>query len=103
MIAQVDGQRVPVYITSVPLRDGQGALQRAVAVIRDLRQLREVERLKSDFVALVSHELRTPLTAIKGASQTVLRRVIPAEPDFRYPASSGRRSIVHWTTERIEP
>jgi DNA-binding response OmpR family regulator/signal transduction histidine kinase len=81
VVALADGQRIPVYITSVPLRADDGTIQGAVAVVQDLRQLREVERLKSDFVALVSHELRTPLTAIKGASQTVLNRVVPAEPE----------------------
>jgi PAS domain S-box-containing protein len=81
IVALADGHRVPLYITSVPLRGSDGATQGAVAVVQDLRQLREVERLKSDFVALVSHELRTPLTAIKGASQSVLRHIVPPEPE----------------------
>ena len=38
----------------------------------DIRQLKEVERLKTEFVSTVSHELRTPLTAIRGALGLVL-------------------------------
>jgi DNA-binding response OmpR family regulator/signal transduction histidine kinase len=71
-VEQPDGQRVPVLLTSVPLHTEDGALRGAVAVFQDLRLLREVERLKSDFVALVSHELRTPLTAIQGCVQSLL-------------------------------
>jgi signal transduction histidine kinase len=36
-------------------------------------RLKELDRLKSDFVSNVSHELRTPLTAIKGAVDLILR------------------------------
>ena len=38
-------------------------------------QLKDLDRLKSDFVSNVSHELRTPLTAIKGAVDLLLREV----------------------------
>jgi signal transduction histidine kinase len=38
----------------------------------DILQLREVERLKTDFVSTVSHELRTPLTSIRGSLGLVL-------------------------------
>jgi signal transduction histidine kinase len=38
-------------------------------------RLKELDRLKSDFVSNVSHELRTPLTAIKGAVDLLLREV----------------------------
>ena len=49
----------------VPLQDGE--LQGGLALVRDVSQLKEVETLKSDFIATVSHELRTPLTAIRGS------------------------------------
>jgi signal transduction histidine kinase len=38
-------------------------------------RLKDLDRLKSDFVSNVSHELRTPLTAIKGAVDLLLREV----------------------------
>jgi signal transduction histidine kinase len=44
---------------SIEFREGQ--LQ------DDIEQLKELERLKADFVSTVSHELRTPLTSMRGA------------------------------------
>jgi signal transduction histidine kinase/CheY-like chemotaxis protein len=38
-------------------------------------ELRHLDELKSEFLALVSHELRTPLTAIIGYSRLLLRQV----------------------------
>ncbi len=43
-------------------------------------RLAEMDRLKSDFVALASHELRTPLTALQGFSELLATRPFaPAE------------------------
>lgn len=40
-------------------------------------RLQELNKIKSDFVAMVSHEFRSPLTTIVGYAQTLLRLKLP--------------------------
>ncbi|MCE9558087.1 MAG: GAF domain-containing protein [Armatimonadetes bacterium] len=46
-----------------------------VSILSDITEIKNIERMKSSFVAMASHELRTPLTAIKGFSSTLLEGV----------------------------
>jgi len=55
-------------VTVVPVSFGR----EYVIVIHDVSQVRQLERIRADFVANVSHELRTPLTAIQGYAETLL-------------------------------
>jgi signal transduction histidine kinase len=43
------------------------------------RELEELDRAKSAFVAIASHELRTPLTALQGFSELLAMRRLPPE------------------------
>lgn len=86
-----DGTEFPVEISLSPLETSNGIV--VSAAIRDVterseaeaarraalereqeasQRLREVDRLRSDFLSTVSHELRTPLTAIKGFSHLLV-------------------------------
>jgi signal transduction histidine kinase len=52
-------------LTATPLTDDAGSITNIVSVLYDISAMKEVERLKSQFVSDVSHELRTPLTNIR--------------------------------------
>ncbi|MGB7539763.1 MAG: ATP-binding protein [Anaerolineales bacterium] len=47
------------------------------------RQLRSLDRLKSEFVALTSHELRTPLMAIRGGLELIAAQKKPLPEPMR--------------------
>ncbi len=68
---RADGVWRRLQCTSSPVRNPDGTTRGVVLVARDVTSEREVEELKSDFIATVSHELRTPLTPLKGFLATL--------------------------------
>jgi PAS domain S-box-containing protein len=60
-----DGSTYHAAITIQPILDDYKRIINYVAVQHDISALKEIDRLKSQFVSDVSHELRTPLTNIR--------------------------------------
>lgn len=77
-----NGEKIWLSVSAAPTHDPDGNIAGVVHVFRDISEYKEIDRMKSDFVATVSHELRTPLTSILGFSKTLLRN------DVRFPEYS---------------
>jgi PAS domain S-box-containing protein len=61
----VDGSERAFRLRTTPMRDNGRHLLGAVTILEDITHLREIDRLKSEFIATASHELRTPLTSVQ--------------------------------------
>ncbi|HSC43927.1 MAG TPA: ATP-binding protein [Candidatus Binatia bacterium] len=74
-----DGTPIFLSLSVSSIADGDGRIVGFLRVAKDItekrryeQRLKELDKLKSDFVSNVSHELRTPLTAIKGSVDNML-------------------------------
>jgi len=81
-----DGHTIPVSIVTAPLFDHGGTVGAAVAVLRDISRIRELEaevRRGETLAAAgrmavgLAHEIRNPLGAIRGAVQLLARELAP--------------------------
>ncbi|EKD43282.1 MAG: Sensor protein [uncultured bacterium] len=66
------GEEYVVMARFYPLLDKRGEVIFFVGVETDMTKLKEMDRLKSEFVSIASHQLRTPLTGIKWFSELLL-------------------------------
>ncbi|MBI2094788.1 MAG: PAS domain-containing protein [Candidatus Omnitrophica bacterium] len=60
---------------------GGGHFLGAAAIFHDVTKLKELERVRSEFVANVSHELKTPLTSILGFVETLKEGAVENKAD----------------------
>jgi two-component system, NtrC family, sensor histidine kinase KinB len=63
VLTEGDGARHCLF-SATAIRGRDRNLSGIVLLLRDVTRLKEVERLKSEFVMAASHELRTPLTSL---------------------------------------
>lgn len=60
----VGDQERKFRLRASPMKDDSGNLLGSVVVLEDITHLRELDRLKNEFIGVASHELRTPVTSL---------------------------------------
>jgi len=78
----------------------QQRIDEATAELKErYEQLKELDKMKSQFLSIASHELKTPITAMSGFLQVALRRVRRlSQGEAAAPVAEGLRAI----TEQLE-
>lgn len=71
--------------------------EEVLAIIRDIRERKEADRMKSEFVSIVSHELRTPLTSILGSLELMSGGVLGEIP----PEAAEMVEISYFNADRL--
>lgn len=53
----------------------------AVAVLRDMTEERQLDKMRQDFIANVSHELRTPISMLQGYSEAIVDDIAESQEE----------------------
>lgn len=69
-----DGSLYDADLTIAPIFNQRGQIDNFVGIQRDISKLRELDRLKTEFLGTAAHELRSPLTTIRGYAELLMTR-----------------------------
>ena len=84
------------FLTSVTaVRGRERDLSGVVLMLRDITRLKEVERMKSEFVMAASHELRTPLTGLSMSVELLTEGLAAKLPERERELLKAAREEVH--------
>ena len=67
-----DGRSITVLLNGNPILSNDGEVESLIVTMQDMTPLKEVERLRAEFLAMVSHELRAPLATVRGSVSALL-------------------------------
>jgi two-component system, OmpR family, phosphate regulon sensor histidine kinase PhoR len=69
------GEEVYLRAHTAPVRNDVGDIMGAVTVFQDISHLKELDKMKSEFIAMVAHELRAPIAAVEQQLTVILNKM----------------------------
>lgn len=69
VIRRPDGEMVPIFASSAPIRDGHGKLMGAIVLFEDISTLKDLQRQREEWISVVAHDLRQPVGSISLRAQ----------------------------------
>lgn len=69
--------REEIYLRAhtAPVRNDLGETMGSVTVLQDISHVKELDRMKSDFIAMVAHELRAPIATVEQQLSVILNKM----------------------------
>ncbi|GKV67920.1 sensor histidine kinase ResE [Sporosarcina sp. NCCP-2716] len=84
------------FVVTISPLYSKNSIRGAVAVLRDMTEQHQLDKLRSDFIANVSHELRTPISMLQGYSEAILDGVPETEEE-----NQEMVKIIHDESQRM--
>ncbi len=70
------GKSGEIYLRAhtAPVQNDLGEMMGTVTVLQDISPLKELDKMKSEFIAMVAHELRTPIATVEQQLTAILNK-----------------------------
>jgi PAS domain S-box-containing protein len=99
-VRRPDGSEYDLSMTMAPIIEAGGEVSNVVGVMHDITAQKELDRMRSQFVANVSHELRTPIANLK-LYQTLLHSGRPEKRELYLTTMAGQISRLERLVEDL--
>jgi PAS domain S-box-containing protein len=67
-----ESEEIFLLAHTAPVRNDLGETLGSVTVLQDIRHLKELDKMKSEFIAMVAHELRAPIASVEQQLNVIL-------------------------------
>ena len=67
-----DGEELFLRAHTAPVRNDREEIMGSVTVLQDISHLKELDKMKSEFIAMVAHELRAPIATVEQQLAVIL-------------------------------